>query len=108
MPRKAMLLAAILACPALMAHAQEVTFPTSGSWQELAFGSGTIQSEISASGPGWSLSAEKIQSAVTGPDGWEWQTTYVNGVLALPEGSEGCECKWNAMKCTIVLYPGKP
>lgn len=28
-----------------------------------------------------------------------------NGVLALPASSEGCECRWNILKCTMVLHP---
>ena len=75
-------LAVLLGC-AVTAQAQ-VTYITGGSWQELTFGTpGPVKSEISAGGGGWSLSAEKVDSAVPGPAGWAWQTTYVNGVFDL-------------------------
>ena len=72
----------LLGC-AVAAQAQ-VMYITGGSWEELMFGTpGPVKSEISAGGGGWSLSAEKVDSAIPGPVGWDWQTTYINGVFEL-------------------------
>ena len=73
-------LCAVALCLAPAAWAAE---PVTGIWQEEAFSSGDVKSVIDASGPGWSLTADKLESAVPGPAGWQWQTTYVNGVLDL-------------------------
>ena len=75
----------LLVSTALTAHAQDVVVPTSGLWQEEAFNTGTVLSQISAAGPGWSLTADKLTSAVPAPagSGWQWETQYVNGVFDL-------------------------
>jgi hypothetical protein len=83
MQRKTILLWALAMAPGLVAYGQEVTYETTGMWQELTFATGTVLSQISATGPDWGLSAEKLQSAVPGPTGWQWQTTYENGLFDL-------------------------
>jgi len=84
--RGKMVLAALVALSAaLPAVAQDVVVTTDGTWQELAYAAGLVKSEISAGGTAldWSLTAEKLVSAVPGPPGWQWQTTYENGQFSM-------------------------